>query len=119
MSTLINRFLSLPPHSSADYDQQRKDLLRKHGIDLDDGAAVEPPVGLRAATRRMGKREVDRIMGVEAGDGGVFTWREKNRKKVSGGPPASRDRVDDCWFFFSIFGRRPRRLLNFCLSEFC
>ena len=50
--------------------------MRKHGVDLDDGGADG------GKTRRLDRKEVDRIMG--GGDGqGVFTWREKNRKKVS------------------------------------
>lgn len=73
---------------SSDYEQQRKDLLRKYGVDLEDGAVPEPPVGVRAGargTRRMDRREVEKIMGEveEGGKGGVFTWRERNRKKVS------------------------------------
>jgi len=58
-----------------DYEQQRRDLLRKHGIDLEDGN------GDTSKTRRLNPREVEKIMG--DGPGGVFTWREKNRKKVS------------------------------------
>src|SRR4051794_29479012 len=58
----------------ADYEQQRRDLLRKHGIDLEDGN------GGTIKTKRMDRKEADRIMG--EGPGGVFTWREKNRKKV-------------------------------------
>ena len=57
-----------------DYEQQRRDLLRKHGIDLEDGN------GDTTKTKRLDRREADRIMG--DGPGGVFTWREKNRKKV-------------------------------------
>ena len=59
-----------------DYEQQRRDLLRKHGIDLEDGN------GDTTKTKRMDRREADRIMG--DGPGGLFTWREKNRKKVCG-----------------------------------
>jgi len=63
----------------SDYEQQRRDLLRKHGIDLEDGN------GDAAKTRRMDRREAEKIMG--EGPGGVFTWREKHRKKVCGYPP--------------------------------
>ncbi|KAF8481494.1 kinase-like domain-containing protein [Gautieria morchelliformis] len=90
-------------HDSSYYDQQRKDLLRKHGIDLSDGAspALVPggapanpyaspgganPVNPKG-TRRLSPEEVARIMGEEAGVGkakaGVFTWRERNRKKLA------------------------------------
>ena len=62
--------------SLIDYEQQRRDLLRKHGIDLEDGN------GDASKTRRLNPREVEKIMG--EGPGGVFTWREKNRKKVCG-----------------------------------
>jgi hypothetical protein len=59
-----------------DYEQQRRDLLHKHGIDLEDGNA--PQTG----TKRMDRKDVERIMGGGDETGGVFTWREKNRKKV-------------------------------------
>lgn len=61
-------------HGSLDYEQQRRDLLRKHGIDLEDGNQDG------AKTRRIDRKDLEKIMG--EGPGGVFTWREKNRKKV-------------------------------------
>lgn len=60
-----------------DYEQQRKELLHKYGIDLEDGNGH----GDGTKTRRMDRKEVDRLMGGKDGEG-VFTWREKNRKKV-------------------------------------
>ena len=66
-----------------DYEQQRKDLLRKHGIDLDDGNGIADS----SKTRPMDKKEIERIMGGGDGEVGVFTWREKNRKKVRPGQP--------------------------------
>jgi hypothetical protein len=57
-----------------DYEQQRRDLLRKHGIDLEDGNQDG------TKTRRLDRKDFEKIMGEEPG--GVFTWREKNRKKV-------------------------------------
>lgn len=66
-SVLITSF-----HDYTDYEQQRKDLLRKHGIDLADGGTTK--------TKRMSKKMVDEIMGNEPG--GIFTWRDRNRKKV-------------------------------------
>lgn len=67
--------IKLLTSSLIDYEQQRRDLLKKHGIDLDDGN------GDGSKTRRLNPREVEKIMG--DGPGGVFTWREKNRKKVN------------------------------------
>jgi serine/threonine protein kinase len=68
---------SIPPHTSSyissDYEQQRKDLLRKHGIDLADGGTTKK--------KHMDRKTVEEIMGGEPG--GVFTWRDRNRKKVS------------------------------------
>lgn len=63
---------------SEDYEQQRKDLLKKHGIDLAD------PNGIADGrkTKRLAPKEIEQIMGGEEGEGGIFTWREKNRKKV-------------------------------------
>ncbi|KAF8514253.1 kinase-like domain-containing protein [Hysterangium stoloniferum] len=66
-------------HDTSYYEQQRKDLLKKHGIDLEDGT------GDLTKTRRMDRKEVERIMGGGEGEGGIFTWREKNRKKASAG----------------------------------
>lgn len=63
---------------TTDYEQQRRDLLHKYGIDLDDGASLPE----HNKTKRLARKEVDRIMGGQNGEG-VFTWREKNRKKVS------------------------------------
>ncbi|KAG8830423.1 hypothetical protein FRC18_008122 [Serendipita sp. 400] len=62
-------------HDTSYYEQQRRDLLRKHGIDLEDGN------GDATKTKRLDRREVEKIMG--DGPGGVFTWREKNRKKLA------------------------------------
>lgn len=60
-----------------DYDQQRRDLLHKYGIDLDDGAGIREGV----KHKRLDRKEVDKLMGGQNGEG-VFTWRERNRKKV-------------------------------------
>ncbi|QRV82446.1 LATS, large tumor suppressor [Ceratobasidium sp. AG-Ba] len=59
-------------HDTSYYEQQRRDLLHKHGIDLDDGESHK--------ARRMDRREAERVMG---GGEGIFTWREKNRKKLA------------------------------------
>ena len=61
-----------------DYEQQRKELLKKHGIDLDD------PNGIADGkkTKKMNPRDIEKLMGTGDGEGGIFTWREKNRKKA-------------------------------------
>ena len=53
-------------------------LLHKHGIDLEDSNGIDD--GRR--TRRMDRKQVELLMGGGEGQGGVFTWREKNRRKV-------------------------------------
>jgi hypothetical protein len=67
----------------ADYEQQRRDLLHKHGIDLDEAAGPD------ARTRRMDRRDVAALMGGD-GQSGVFTWREKHRRKVRTAPARAR-----------------------------
>lgn len=63
---------------SLDYEQQRLQLLHKHGIDLEDSNGIADG----KKTKRMNRREVEQLMGGGEGQGGVFTWREKNRRKV-------------------------------------
>ncbi|GAW04310.1 kinase-like protein [Lentinula edodes] len=65
-------------HDTSYYEQQRLHLLHKHGIDLEDTNGIADG----KKTKRMDRREVERLMG---GDGpeGVFTWREKNRRKLA------------------------------------
>lgn len=60
----------------ADYEQQRLHLMRKHGIDLEDNLQ-----GDGSRTKRLDRKDFEALMG---GDGrsGIFTWREKNRRKV-------------------------------------
>jgi protein-serine/threonine kinase len=60
-----------------DYEQQRLHLLHKYGIDLEPGQSSAD--GTR--TKRMDRKEVERLMGGD-GKGGIFTWREKNSRKV-------------------------------------
>jgi hypothetical protein len=62
-----------------DYEQQRLHLLHKHGIDLEDSNGIADG----KKTKRMDPKEVELLMGGGEGQGGVFTWREKNRRKVS------------------------------------
>ncbi|KAG8880157.1 hypothetical protein FRB97_001046 [Tulasnella sp. 331] len=66
-------------HDTSYYELQRKDLLRKHGIDLADPNGIADD----KKTKRLDPKEVERIMGTGDGDGGLFTWREKNRKKLA------------------------------------
>ena len=68
----------LPHHLLADYEQQRLHLLHKHGIDLEDSNGIAD--GTR--TKRLDRKEVERLMGGGDGQSGVFTWREKHRRKV-------------------------------------
>lgn len=64
--------------SSTDYEQQRRQLLHKHGIDLDDGNGLMDGT----KTRRMDKKDIELLLGNGNGQDGIFTWREKNRRKV-------------------------------------
>ncbi len=61
-----------------DYEQQRLHLLHKHGIDLEDSTSLVDG----KKTRRMDPKEAELLMGGGDGQGGVFTWREKHRRKV-------------------------------------
>lgn len=61
-----------------DYEQQRLHLLHKHGIDLEDSTSLVDG----KKTRRMDPKEAELLMGGGDGQGGIFTWREKHRRKV-------------------------------------
>ena len=50
--------------------------MRKHGIDLEDATR-----GDGSRPKRLDRKDLDALMG--HGRGGIFTWREKNRRKVS------------------------------------
>jgi protein-serine/threonine kinase len=63
---------------AVDYEQQRRQLLHKHGIDLEDSNGI----GGATKTKRMDRKDVELLMGEGNGQGGIFTWREKNRRKV-------------------------------------
>lgn len=65
-------------HDTSYYEQQRLQLLHKHGIDLEDSNGIADG----RKTRRMDRKQVELLMGGE-GQGGVFTWREKNRRKLA------------------------------------
>ncbi|KIL65992.1 hypothetical protein M378DRAFT_23793 [Amanita muscaria Koide BX008] len=66
-------------HDTSYYEQQRLQLLRKHGIDLDDGNGMTDG----RKTKRLNRKEVEALMGNGDGEGGIFTWREKNRRKLA------------------------------------
>ncbi|KAJ7045705.1 kinase-like protein [Mycena alexandri] len=66
-------------HDTSYYEQQRLHLLHKHGIDLEDTNGIADG----RKTKRMDRREVELLMGGGEGQGGVFTWREKNRRKLA------------------------------------
>ncbi|KAL7419412.1 hypothetical protein Q5752_006250 [Cryptotrichosporon argae] len=61
-------------HDTGHYEQQRRELLKRHGIDL------EEPSG---KSRRMKRADVERVMGKDADGHGVLTWRDKNRRKLA------------------------------------
>ncbi|KAJ8509059.1 hypothetical protein ONZ45_g8729 [Pleurotus djamor] len=65
-------------HDTTYYEQQRLHLLHKHGIDLEDSNGIADG----RKTRRMDRKDIELLMGGE-GQGGIFTWREKNRRKVT------------------------------------
>ena len=50
--------------------------MRKHGIDLEDSTR-----GDGSRPKRLDRKDLDALMG--DGRGGIFTWREKHRRKVS------------------------------------
>ncbi|KAF8639504.1 hypothetical protein AX17_001409 [Amanita inopinata Kibby_2008] len=66
-------------HDTSYYEHQRLQLLRKYGIDLEDGNGMKDG----RKTKRMNRKEVEALMGKGDGDGGIFTWREKNRRKLA------------------------------------
>ncbi|PPQ62918.1 hypothetical protein CVT24_006158 [Panaeolus cyanescens] len=65
-------------HDTTYYEQQRQHLLHKHGIDLED------PIGIADGrkTKKMDPKEIELLMGGGEGQGGIFTWRERHRRKV-------------------------------------
>lgn len=60
-------------HDGAYYDQQRKQLLRKHGVDLDDGDY--------GTVRRRDRYDFEGAGEMEPNS--ILTWRDKNRKKLA------------------------------------
>ncbi|KAK0534569.1 hypothetical protein OC834_001825 [Tilletia horrida] len=85
-------------HDGAYYDQQRKNLLKKHGIDLDDshaaitagrrrGAAAIQAQQQAAKGNGLNEKELGDVMSDRNEDGTpmthVLTWRDKNKKKIA------------------------------------
>lgn len=82
-------------HDGAYYEQQRKHLLKKHGIDLDDAAAsgrAAAARGAASASKPVGgasltSKELENVMSDRNKDGTplthVLTWREKNKKRLA------------------------------------
>nr|GAT45446.1 kinase-like protein [Mycena chlorophos] len=66
-------------HDTSYYEQQRLHLLHKHGIDLEDSNGIADG----RKTKRMNRHDVELLMGGGDGEGGVFTWREKNGRKLA------------------------------------
>ncbi|EAU91501.2 AGC/NDR protein kinase [Coprinopsis cinerea okayama7 len=64
-------------HIKLNYEQQRLHLLHKYGIDLED------PNGIADGrkTKRLDPKQIELLMGGGDGKTGIFTWREKNKRK--------------------------------------
>lgn len=65
-------------HDGAYYDEQRRNLLYKHGIDL-EGLAGRVPATAPFDEERLMK---DALQG-EDKPGSLLTWRDKNRRKLA------------------------------------
>jgi serine/threonine-protein kinase LATS1/2 len=76
-------------HDGAYYEQQRRQLLRKHGIDLDESAPLAGGKRFHSSfALDLGDLPFAQGADGEAEDsfnkkGSVLTWREKNRKKLA------------------------------------
>lgn len=84
-------------HDGAYYDQQRRNLLHKHGIDLEDtarhrnGIEIDTVKAMKAGATQnapqLSDKALHQLMSDRNADGSpcthVFTWREKNRRKVA------------------------------------
>lgn len=67
-------------HDGKYYEDQRKALLKKHGIDLDDGDMYSGTI------RRRERFDMDEFPGqMDENDQAksILTWRDKNRKKLA------------------------------------
>jgi serine/threonine protein kinase len=87
-------------HDGAYYDQQRKNMLKKHGIDLEDSGSARAAGGINSTAIQgrgtrggvkdggaLTEKELKDVMSDRNQDGTplthVLTWREKNRKKIA------------------------------------
>jgi serine/threonine protein kinase len=80
-------------HDGAYYDQQRKNMLKKHGIDLEDSSAASRArkvLNVRQQQDTKGdlnERELHEVMSDRNEDGTplthVLTWRDKNKRKIA------------------------------------
>ncbi|KAK2464277.1 hypothetical protein APHAL10511_003734 [Amanita phalloides] len=66
-------------HDTSYYEQQRLQLLHKHGIDLEDGNGMTDG----RKSKRLKRKEIEALMGDGPGQDGIFTWREKNRRQLA------------------------------------
>lgn len=63
-------------HDGKYFEQQRRDLLRKHGIDLEDGSLAPP-------TDRFDRDRVTPRENADEKPGSILTWRDKNRRRLA------------------------------------
>lgn len=82
-------------HDGAYYDQQRKNMLKKHGIDLEDSGARRRAVAAASIrqqqqqyqTGNLNEKDLNDILSDRNEDGTplthVLTWRDKNKKKIA------------------------------------
>lgn len=64
-------------HDGAYFEQQRRELLYKHGIDLEDGG------GRDDMARRRISLDPPRTTNEEESPGSVFTWRDMQRRRLA------------------------------------
>ncbi|BGP02329.1 hypothetical protein NBRC10513v2_005977 [Rhodotorula toruloides] len=64
-------------HDGAYFEQQRRELLYKHGIDLEDGG------GRDDVARRRVSLDPPRTTNEEESPGSVFTWRDMQRRRLA------------------------------------
>lgn len=66
-------------HDGAYFDQQRRELLYKHGIDLEGEGGRRAPATPRFDEERLMKGALEG----EDKTGSVLTWRDKNRRRLA------------------------------------
>lgn len=82
MTQLVSQFSQAhkkteTPIRFIDYDQQRRALLKRHGIDLEEPTKTK--------MRTLKRREVEALLGQEWLDQGqgMLTWRDNRRRKMA------------------------------------